>query len=68
MSNEQQDVANVTCPHELTGEWSVWRRADDGTPGMIEGDLLEEIHLQMVADYVAEGETVWLERTAPAPE
>jgi hypothetical protein len=33
---------------------------------MIEGDLPEEIALQMVADYEAEGETVWMERVSGA--
>ena len=47
------------------GEWSEWRRREDGTPEMIKGDLPEEIARRMVADYTAEGETVW---TAPAPE
>lgn len=51
-----------------SGEWSVCRRLEDGTPEMIEGDLPKEIARQMVADYAAEGETVWMERTAPAPE
>jgi hypothetical protein len=52
----------------LTGEWAVWTRIADGQPEMIEGDLPEEIACQMVADYAAEGETVWMERTAPATE
>lgn len=65
MSDQQHGVTTVIRSDELTGEWSVWRRAADGTPEMIKGDLPEEIARRMVADYTAEGETVW---TAPAPE
>lgn len=48
----------------LNGHWSVWRQGAHSSPEMIEGDLPEEIARQMVADYAAEGETVWMERTA----
>ena len=53
---------------DLTGAWSVWWTAADGTPEMIEGDLPEEVARQMVANYAAEGETVWMNRITPAPE
>ena len=51
-----------------SGEWCVVKRCEGGIREMIEGDLPEEIARQMVADYAAEGETVWMQRTAPAPE
>ena len=54
-----------SSPEELLGNCSVWRRVN-GQPQMIEGDLPEEIALQMVADYEAEGETVWMERVSGA--
>lgn len=60
-----------TSQHESTalhGEWSVWRDGNNGTPEMIESDLPEEIARDMVADHAAEGETVWMELTAPTPE
>ena len=53
---------------EPVGEWSVWQHAADGTPDIIEGDLPEEVARQMVANYAAEGETVWMNRITPAPE
>lgn len=48
---------------EPIGCWSVWRHGANSAPEMIEGDLPEEIARQMVADYAAEGETVWMEQT-----
>ena len=65
---QKQNARLLSSPHEIHGEWSVWRDGNNGTPEIIEGDLPAEIARQMVADYAAEGETVWMERTAPAPE
>ena len=75
ISKKPVDARAVLCasaehPDEsmLHGEWSVCRRGDAGHKETIETDLPEEVARQMVADYAAEGETVWMERTAPAPE
>ncbi len=60
------DSTNAQCvvmASDEKGDWSVWRNRADTDPEMIEGDLPEEIARQMVADYAAEGETVWMERT-----
>ncbi len=51
------------CHDDVHGQWSVWKTAGRFSPEMIEGDLPVEIARQMVADYAAEGETVWMERT-----
>lgn len=51
-----------------SGAWAVFKHTPSGETEIIEGELPEEIARQMVADYAAEGETVWMERTAPAPE
>lgn len=70
MRSNREQVKGAIADGELGlfCEWSVWRHRPDGTPEMIEGDLPEEIARQMVADYAAEGETVWMQRTAHAPE
>jgi len=64
MNEKLQNITTAISPDNLTGEWSIWQRTSNGTSTKIEGDLPEEIARQMVADYAAEGETVWMERTA----
>ena len=56
------------CEDTLRGPDQVVTRLEGGTGEVLEGDLPEEIARQLVADYAAEGETSWMERTAPAPE
>jgi len=49
------------------GDWSVYQTAGS-TKQYIETGLSEEVARQMVEDYRAEGEEVWMERTAPKSE
>ena len=59
-------MSTEECP--LNGPWSVVCTNTLGIKETIESDLPEEVARQMVEDYAAEGATVWMERTAPAPE
>lgn len=52
----------------LSGPWHVVKVRRDGVRETIESDLSEEVARQMVEDYRAEGETVWMERTTPESE
>ena len=63
MRHETQPTRAIGMEDVPHGTVSVWRHGANGTPEMIEGDLPEEIARQMVADYAAEGETVWMEQT-----
>ena len=56
----------IPVSDELTGTWLVWGHDESGLRVLIETDLPEEVARQMVADYAAECETVWMEYTAPA--
>ena len=61
-------MRDVDNEYTLTGCWTVLRRDHDGHAVPIESDLPEDVAHQMVADYAAEGEEVWMERTEPASE
>lgn len=57
----------LDCEGQCDGDWAVFTTR--GTEHVcLESGLSEEVARQMVADYAAEGEHVWMERTTPAPE
>lgn len=57
----------LDCEDQCDGDWAVFTTRDTERV-CIESNLSEEVARQMVADYEAEGEAVWMERTAPEPE
>lgn len=61
------ELKNSTIEEAMTGEFSVLARVNN-IPTALESNLPEEVARQMVEDYAAEGETVWMERTAPESE